>query len=29
LSIHQDLANPQNGIDDCAHCEHDVNGKPG
>jgi hypothetical protein len=29
LSIHQALANPQNGIDDCAHCEHDVDSKPG
>jgi hypothetical protein len=29
LSIHQALANPQNGIDDHAHCEHDIDGKPG
>ncbi len=29
LSVHQGLANPQNRIDHCAHCEHDVSGKPG
>jgi hypothetical protein len=29
LSTHQALANPQNGIDDRARCEHDVDGKPG
>jgi hypothetical protein len=29
LSIHQALADPKNGIDDCAHCEHNVDGKPG
>jgi hypothetical protein len=29
LFIHQALADPQNGIDDCAHCEHDIDGKPG
>ncbi len=29
LSIQQALADPQNGIDDCAHCEHDVDSKPG
>ncbi len=28
LSVHQALANPQNGIDDRACCEHDVDGKP-
>jgi hypothetical protein len=29
LSVHQALANPNNGIDDHAHCEHNVDGKPG
>jgi hypothetical protein len=29
LSIHQALADPQNGVDDHAHCEHDIDGKPG
>jgi hypothetical protein len=29
LSVHQALANPQNGVDDCAPCEHDIDGKPG
>jgi predicted dinucleotide-utilizing enzyme len=29
LSIHQALADPQNGIDDRARCEHDIDGKPG
>jgi hypothetical protein len=29
LSVHQALADPKNGIDDHAHCEHNVDGKPG
>jgi hypothetical protein len=29
LSIYQALADPQNGVDDRACCEHDVDGKPG
>jgi hypothetical protein len=29
LSIHQALADPQNGIDDHGCCEHDVYGEPG
>jgi hypothetical protein len=29
LSVHQALADPQNGVDDHAHCEHNIDGKPG
>ena len=29
LSLHQSLANPSNGIDDRARCEHDIDGHPG
>ena len=29
LSLHQSLANPSNGIDDRARCEHDIDGRPG
>jgi hypothetical protein len=29
LSVHQALADPQNGVDDRARCEHDIDGKPG
>jgi hypothetical protein len=28
LSVHQALADPCNGIDDCASCERDIEGKP-
>jgi hypothetical protein len=29
LSVHQALADPQNGVDDHARCEQDIDGKPG
>jgi hypothetical protein len=29
LFCHQALADPNNGIDDRARCEHGVDGKPG